>query len=300
MSVNKPVPSSRTESLLRAYGQFLRSPILSAAPASLPMWAILTRILRLYSLHFFCVLGIGALISGLISQQDSLLPVVFTQFDAGFLFVTAVIAAPLLEESIFRLPLRGKISDWVLSGSVVILVGAAWVSGLNRSVMIGIGTALTGLNLYVWFSVGRRLVLPRIYQAYPRVIFYGLTGIFGAIHITNYGVQVWPLLPILVLPQVIVGLWLGFIRLHYGFGWAVLAHSFHNACLLLPILLMKELGSGKLQSQGLDTTQFEQLPASDQLLIGSISLYFLGGLFILGCLAWGVIQEALRKPKTPG
>lgn len=300
MSTDEIVPSSKSKSLLRTYGLFLRSPVLDTAHTTIPIHTILSRILRLYSLHFFLVLGVGSLINQLISQQDSLLPIVFSQFDVGFLFVTAVVAAPLLEESIFRLPLRGSVFDWVFSGSMLMLIGVAWATKLEYSVMIGVGTALAGLNGYIWRSIGQRLVLPKIYENYPRLIFYGLTGLFGAIHITNYGFQVWPLLPILVLPQIIIGAWLGFIRLHYGFGWAVLAHSFHNGCLLVPILLMKALGSGRLQSQGLDTTNIEQLPASDQLLISSIGLYFLGGLLILGWLAWGVIKEALKAPEGPG
>ncbi|NEP11820.1 MAG: CPBP family intramembrane metalloprotease [Symploca sp. SIO2C1] len=282
--------------LLGIYGQFLRSPNLTTTPESLPVRQIKNQVLRLYSLHLLVMIAIAIVIGQVINPQDNFLLEFFAGTSPWFWFTIAVIAAPLIEESIFRLPLRGSVFNLTLSMSLVVLLGIIGFSPFNRALVIGIGGMLAGLNIYLWFAQPKFPVrLQAAYTRYPRLIFYGLALLFGAIHITNYQPQMLPLLPLLVLPQVVVGLWLGFIRLRYGFGWAVLAHAFHNGLLLLPILLITGLGSAQLQAQGLDNIDPETLPFSDSLLILGIGFSFLGGLIFCGIHAWGVVREWQRN-----
>lgn len=65
---------------------------------------------------------------------------------------------------------------------------------------------------------------------YFKQVFYTFAIVFGLIHITNFNItaQVLLLAPILVLPQTILGTYLGFIRIRFGLGWSILLHASYN------------------------------------------------------------------------
>jgi len=75
-------------------------------------------------------------------------------------------------------------------------------------------------------------------------IFYGLTLAFALVHLSNYPniLEIWPLAPLLISPQLNIGIFLGFIRIRYGLLWSVLFHAVYNSVVLGPILLLHELG----------------------------------------------------------
>ena len=76
---------------------------------------------------------------------------------------------------------------------------------------------------------------------YFKVAFYCSFILFGAVHITNftsYKDFLW-LAPLLVLPQTVAGIFLGFIRVKLGLGWSMLLHACHNGILFAPILFIK-------------------------------------------------------------
>ncbi|MEO1621167.1 MAG: CPBP family intramembrane glutamic endopeptidase, partial [Cyanobacteria bacterium J06632_3] len=157
----------------------------------------------------------------------------------------------------------------------------------------GVATSVETKSSETKSSETKSVGIAKFYQRYPRLIFYVLTLLFGAIHITNYTPEALPLLPLLVLPQVILGLLLGFVRLRYGFLWAILLHSFHNSCVLLPIAVLKIFGSASFQSQGLEG-DVEALPMADQLLMGGVGLYTLGGLVLCLIVSWKMLKELKR------
>jgi membrane protease YdiL (CAAX protease family) len=59
--------------------------------------------------------------------------------------------------------------------------------------------------------------------------------IFGFVHLSNYEITPKILLisPILVLPQIILGAYLGFIRIRFGLQWSILLHACYNGFLML-------------------------------------------------------------------
>ncbi|NNJ39218.1 MAG: CPBP family intramembrane metalloprotease [Flavobacteriaceae bacterium] len=65
--------------------------------------------------------------------------------------------------------------------------------------------------------------------------------LFGAVHLLNFEYEVgfYGLAIFLILPQLSAGVFLGFIRVKMGLGWAILLHAFHNFMLLSPFLLLK-------------------------------------------------------------
>ncbi|MBP1840800.1 CPBP family intramembrane glutamic endopeptidase [Formosa algae] len=69
-------------------------------------------------------------------------------------------------------------------------------------------------------------------------VFYFFTLAFGFVHITNFEItrNVLLLSPILVAPQIIIGLFLGVIRLQYGLGYSMLFHAIYNGILIIPAI----------------------------------------------------------------
>ncbi len=73
------------------------------------------------------------------------------------------------------------------------------------------------------------------------VLFYVLTLVFGFYHITNFEwsreVFLWS--PLLVAPQLSVGLFLGFLRVRFGLKWAIALHAAYNLVLIGPLVLLQ-------------------------------------------------------------
>lgn len=64
--------------------------------------------------------------------------------------------------------------------------------------------------------------------------FYGFTLLFGYVHIFNFEISTNVLLfsPILVAPQIYLGLVLGYMRVRFGLIWAMLMHAVYNGILV--------------------------------------------------------------------
>jgi len=71
-------------------------------------------------------------------------------------------------------------------------------------------------------------------------IFYGFAIVFGYMHIANYDLTTNVLLisPILVAPQIVLGLFLGLIRVRLGLLYSILFHAVYNAILVVPSVLL--------------------------------------------------------------
>lgn len=83
----------------------------------------------------------------------------------------------------------------------------------------------------------------RNYKKSFKYIFYGFAILFGYIHIYNYEITAYTLLlsPILVAPQIVLGLFLGYLRVKLGLIYSMLLHALYNGFLTLPMLLFGDL-----------------------------------------------------------
>lgn len=72
-----------------------------------------------------------------------------------------------------------------------------------------------------------------------RWIFYLFAFCFGAIHITNYGINMNTLLllPIITGPQIVAGMFLGLIRVKVGLLYSILFHALYNGVLMIPSII---------------------------------------------------------------
>lgn len=68
-----------------------------------------------------------------------------------------------------------------------------------------------------------------------KIAFYALALLFGFIHISNFEIttNVVLLSPFLVLPQILLGSYFGYIRVRFGLQWSMLLHGCYNGTLIL-------------------------------------------------------------------
>lgn len=67
-----------------------------------------------------------------------------------------------------------------------------------------------------------------------KIAFYSFAILFGFVHISNFEITTNVLLlsPLLVLPQILLGGYLGFIRIRFGLHWAIFLHAAYNGILI--------------------------------------------------------------------
>lgn len=80
-------------------------------------------------------------------------------------------------------------------------------------------------------------------KGYFKIVFWILTLLFGYVHLSNYEITTSIIIfsLFLVMPQIILGAILGFIRVKFGLVWAIAFHAVYNFVLLGPVLLLTAL-----------------------------------------------------------
>lgn len=145
-------------------------------------------------------------------------------------WLQAILWAPLVEELLFRYCLRRPLSLFWVTPSM----GLVLVYGLQSwaSVLLALTVAL--LLFISYFSAGPRAWVFRWGRRYHKVfpwVFHLVALAFAAVHLRNYvfGDVQWWVMMILVTPQWLTGLVLGWMRVQRGVGASILLHGLFNA-----------------------------------------------------------------------
>lgn len=152
------------------------------------------------------------------------------------LAMMAVVLAPVLEEAIFRLPMK---YSYVRIG-LAIGIALSLLSSMVESKMLLV--AITGgvlFSVFLFQFINERrgnalnAKLEPLWKEHFYLPFWFFTIAFAFLHLTNFGAS-FPiyLAPFLVLPQFVIGIILGYVRTGYGFIYAVLFHAVHNGILV--------------------------------------------------------------------
>jgi membrane protease YdiL (CAAX protease family) len=122
------------------------------------------------------------------------------------MILIGVVIAPILEELIFRLPLRYKYN-------YIIRLTANLLAKMKHND-------------------------PKAYEEKAqtfwtknfRYFFYIMLLLFGCAHFFNYSNydKLWTWIIVLVFPQIIIGSILGYIRVRFSLPWSMIYHAFHN------------------------------------------------------------------------
>jgi membrane protease YdiL (CAAX protease family) len=138
---------------------------------------------------------------------------------------SAVIFAPLFEETMFRLFLKFSRARFNISFFLISLSSFVF-SGVVGSVM-----------MVLWLVIAIMLIDRKYYIAIQyfwlknrKVVFWAVVLLFGLVHLDNYDLNMipWYLYFPTVLPQLIGGVFLGIVRIRFGFLWAILLHAAFN------------------------------------------------------------------------
>ncbi len=156
-------------------------------------------------------------------------------------WLTALLWAPLIEELVFRQSLRRPLQFlWLVpAAGWIMLQGPQWPYTLLAALLLllafwpALGRWASGGRVPGWRGPGWRGL--RAYRRFFPWVFHGCALAFALMHLNNFqGAQSagW-LLPLLVLPQWLTGLVLGWLRVRRGIGAAILLHAIFNAGPLL-------------------------------------------------------------------
>lgn len=154
-------------------------------------------------------------------------------------WVAAIFWAPVVEEMLFRYGLRRPLQalwvvplmalavywgprDWTLFIAAIVVLAAVWLSGRRAR----------------W-----SMTLGRSYCAHYGWVFHLAALAFAGVHLNNFALNQMPLwlLPLLVLPQWLTGLVLGWMRTRRGIGACFALHAVFNAGPMLLISLLLTL-----------------------------------------------------------
>ncbi|MCF0059707.1 type II CAAX prenyl endopeptidase Rce1 family protein [Dyadobacter sp. CY356] len=167
----------------------------------------------------------------------------FRQKSWVYQIALACLYAPIVEELQFRLCLKySKINFAAFSGIWLFYFLKKFMTGyglfgeLNHT-SLAVGLSLIFMAMIYSFlhengDINNRL--EKFWRKRYKVIFYLSVIGFGFLHITNFDWRLSTLLliPVLTLPQTSLGFMLGYVRLKYGFLYAILLHAGFNLSLL--------------------------------------------------------------------
>lgn len=167
-------------------------------------------------------------------RDSGLLPSPVKQ-DAGVAasLFSFVVVAPLTEELLFRAWLTGRkaVLRFAAYGLATlalmlggVLAGAEWARSLS---LMGAAMAFAGL-MHWGLTRQRDTAVPAWFVTHFAAIVWGSTLLFGLVHLGNYSGLGNPLGLLVVLPQVIGGLLLAYIRTRTGLVAAILYHAAYN------------------------------------------------------------------------
>lgn len=158
------------------------------------------------------------------------------------IFFLMVIAAPVIEETIFRLNLIPSNKNLIIGIIAVLGHISLFYFILEKQQMLSKIILILIFAGYIF--IGK---LPQLRKNIDRVkqfkiLFYFSSIAFGFVHIFNIGelnITALLLFPILTFPQIMMGFIFGYVRMKYGFVYSIAVHAFNNFIPFVLIVLFK-------------------------------------------------------------
>jgi len=229
---------------------------------------------RLVGVHYFfllaavVILTLGSFVFNIDQLDHSIEDLIDKSSPFMFLFYLAV-AAPILEELIFRFPLRFRRGSLFIVLMIVTLLSyfvastfmspnhdllpAESLASFKESgflpnvsaIFVALLVFTLGLFLIFLMSISNR-TLERTGALIDRIfpyIFYSSAMIFGYVHFSNFsGDMQWYWIPLLIIPQFMMGLVMGYARLRFGMYSNIMLHAVNNLIPGLVMLLTLSMG----------------------------------------------------------
>jgi len=143
-----------------------------------------------------------------------------------------ILFAPIVEEILFRLILRFNKKNILI---IITSTFALFILFLIKKDLVRI-LVFSSLAIAFSLSIFYLNTCKDFFIKYFHIWFYIIAGLFGILHIYNYiGINISNLFlsPLFAIPQFILGIFLGYIRIRNGFFYALLFHFIMNLSLLI-------------------------------------------------------------------
>ena len=229
--------------VIRDMFTYLRSPDMFSARRLFTPDAVLD-LLKLLGFCYLMLL-LSGIIMGVVFQAAGVsMPEPADEFtemmnSRNFIFLAAIMA-PLVEEVLFRSWLgRG----WGVLVIAPLLLSFAALLGISGAEELAPGVKITAVVIvtvaviiylfrYVALQKTQGVIETAAQKVFPYA-FWGSCIAFGLMHLANYqGGDMGLLLPLIVLPQFLIGIVLGFVRMRYGLMCAMVFHGSYNLSVL--------------------------------------------------------------------
>lgn len=218
--------ADKVATLFKAYGLVWLAIIFIAAPLIPLADGIVT-----HTLHFKSIMG-----QDKISMKQMLQK---TGYAFGLIYICLV--GPLLEETVFRLPLSFKKIHIAISLAVAMLFIAS-LYHIPKTLNLSLRIPLEFLQLAVipaatFFAI--RKFLPadiKLSENVKKWLIITSMCLFGLMHVSNYSPLQWPIIwiyPVYVLPQFLMGWLMTYVRSKNGFIWGLALHCLINTTAML-------------------------------------------------------------------
>ena len=155
---------------------------------------------------------------------------------------TVIVIAPVSEELFFRSWLSGR-PRYLVAFPIILAAGVlAAILGVKHTgetATTYVGFAMIGgilLTLIMAAILWKRPPMNWFRTIFPAV-FWLSTLAFASIHLFNFNESNWVSLLPLVLPQFILGMLLGYLRVNYGLWSAIALHMIHNGLIITIVLI---------------------------------------------------------------
>jgi len=196
-------------------------------------WLLLT---RLAVICLFAGVG-GGMLSGML-VQSGLIPgpgpsaLDQQKMSQTAFFFGAVIFAPLIEETIFRAQLR-RFSASLL---FVAFICGMLLAAITQTYWAFLITPFIFTVLFIIYRFTLAGSVTRKYQFWIKIFpwyFHFTTISFALVHLGNFekGISLLPLGILYTLPQLAIGLVLGYARMNYGLKYSIALHALYNLSL---------------------------------------------------------------------
>lgn len=167
---------------------------------------------------------------GLVINSSATSSNLYDKFGGNTLIIVGILA-PILEETVFRLPLSFKKGDLMVSSITLTgIISYKFSDKLNLFLIISIAVILSVLIIYILVKTNQ-MFLDKFRENYGKIIVYSSILIFALLHFTNFNdfqLELLPIYLILILPPFLIGLFATFYRLKLGFVYAILLHIIIN------------------------------------------------------------------------
>ena len=212
--------------------RFIKKPELST-PVSLKLRQIIVLFLKSIFLYFIFIL-ISVLFFVPLSLFD-LIPELPKRQLSDSLWIIAV--APVIEEMVFRLPLKNFFTNIFISIAILFFVFVKKNVGIPLAAIIALLIILIPHIIKSKNKVEEKI--KRFVSNYYTYFFYFITFLFGFLHLsnlTNLTASHYIVSPVIVLYQILLGLYLGYLRVRYKTGiiYSILIHATFNS---IPIII---------------------------------------------------------------